>query len=195
MAVVLDINILCKKVLDLDVIITLLAKHGVSIEAVNQIDNWKWDNEKRVESFEQIATILNMQHIVIFKLKRLQIKDMGLYIEKMDNHYLYTAWINTEGYPMLDCENVTMNNCKYYKEIIQAILELNGLSKDSFEIAGIGLETDFCYEKNIIGMIQKSKNVILWMLNQYDNLNVCLDDFKSALVEGMCVLYRKVRVS
>lgn len=190
MAVVLDINILCNKILDLDDIRTVLTKYKVSIDSVNSIDNWMWDNEQKIASFKQIAAIVDMQHIVIIKLKSPQIKDMGIFIEKMENQYLYTLWINTEGYPMLDCEDITINNHQYYKEIIQAIFEFKRLIKDSFEVAGIGLETDFCYEKNIRDIIQNSKNMMIWILNPDDALNFHLDGFDS-IVEDMCILQRK----
>ena len=191
MAIVLDINILCNKMLDLNMITTLLTKHRVSIESMNSIDNWMWDNEKKIEDSKQIATILDMQHIVTFKLKQPSIKDIGVYIEKIENQFLYTLWINTEGYPMLDCEKITMDNCKFYKEIIQAILALNGLIEDFFEVVGIGLETDICYERNVMDIIRKSKNVMIWMLKKHDELNIQLEDFKGDMIESVYVLQRK----
>lgn len=191
MAVVLDINILCNKMLDLNKIAFLLAKHKASIESINSIDNWMWDNEKKLEDFNQIATILDMQHIIIIKLKQPSIKDIGVYIEKIENQFLYTLWINTEGYSMLDCEKITMDNCEFYQEIIQAVLELNRLIKDSFEVVGIGLETDFCYEKDVIDIIRKSKNMMIWMLNKHDELNIQLEKFKGGMIEGIYVLQRK----
>ena len=191
MAVVLDINMLCNEILDLNMIATLLNKYSICMESMNVIDSWMWDNEKKVEDLNQIASILDMQHIVIIKLKSPQIKDMGVYIEKFENQYLYTLWINTEGYPMLDCEKITKDNCEYYKEIVRAILELNGLIKDFFDLVGIGLETDICYEKNVMDIVQNSKNVMIWILSKHKELNIQLDDFKSVMVEGVHVLQRK----
>ena len=191
MAVVLDINMLCNEILDLNMIATLLNKYSICMESMNVIDSWMWDNEKKVEDLNQIASILDMQHIVIIKLKSHQIKDMGVYIEKFENQYLYTLWINTEGYPMLDCEKITKDNCEYYKEIVRAILELNGLIKDFFDLVGIGLETDICYEKNVMDIVQNSKNVMIWILSKHKELNIQLDDFKSVMVEGVHVLQRK----
>lgn len=191
MAVVLDINILCNRMLDLNKIALLLAKHNVSIESINSIDNWMWDNEEKLEDSKQIANILDMQHIVTIKLKQQSIKDIGIYIEKMENQFLYTLWINTEGYTMLDCEKITMDNSEFYKKIIQAVLELNRLMEDSFEIAGIGLETDFSYEKEVMDIIRKSKNMMIWMLNKHDELNIQLEKFKGDMIEGVYVLQRK----
>lgn len=116
MAVVLDINILCNKMLDLAKSKLLLAKHNVSIESINSIDNWMWENEKEIEDSKQIANILDMQQIAIIKLKHPSIKDIGIYIEKIENRILYTLWINTEGYAMLDCEKITKDNSEFYKK-------------------------------------------------------------------------------
>lgn len=190
MAVVLDVNILCNKVLDLNIIMVLLAKYGVSIMSMSSIDNWMWDNEKEIEPYNEIAAIVDMQHIAVIKLKQQRIKDMGIYIEKYENQYLYTLWVNTEGYPILDCEAITLDNSKYYKEIINIILELNGLIKDFFEVVGIGLETDICYKKNIIDIILSSKNVIIWMLSKHDGLSMQLENFNGNMIEGVYVLQR-----
>lgn len=191
MAVILDINIICNKMLDLNILKMLLSKHRVSIESMNCIDNWMWDNEKKIESFKQIATTLDMQHIVILKLMQPQIKDMGVYIEKTENRYFYTLWINTEGYPMLDCEKITLDNRKFYKKIIQAILELNKLIADSFEIVGVGLETNICCETKIIDIIQNSKNVMIWLLSKHFESNIQLDNFIGDMVEDVYILQRK----
>ncbi len=191
MAVVLDINILCNKMLDLNKSASLLAKHNISLESMNSIDNWMWENEKEIKDSKQIANILDMQHIVIIKLKQPSIKDIGIYIEKIDNQFIYTLWINTEGYTMLDCEKITMDNSEFYKKIVLSILEMNKLIEDSFEVVGIGLETDFCYEKDVMDIIRKSKNMMIWMLNKHDELNIQLEEFKFDMVEGVYVLQRR----
>lgn len=191
MAVVLDINILCSKMLDLNKSASLLAKHNISIGSINSIDNWMWDNEKEVEDFKQIANILDSHHIVTIKLKQPSIKDMGVYIEKVENQFLYTLWINTEGYEMLDCEKLTVNNSEFYKKLIQAVLEMNRLIEDSFEVVGIGLETDFYYEKNVMDIIRKSTNMLIWILNVHDGLNIQLDRFKGNVIEDVYVFTRE----
>ena len=190
MAVVLDINILCNKMLDLTKSASLLAKHNVSLDSMNSIDNWMWENEKEIENAKQIANILDMQQIVIIKLRQPSIKDIGIYIEKIENQFLYTLWINTEGYPILDCEKITKDNSEFYKKIVLSILEMDKLIEDSFEAVGIGLETDFCYEKDIMNIIQKSKNMMLWMLKKHDKLITPLEAFEADVIEDVYVLQR-----
>lgn len=190
MAGVLDINIICNKVCDLNIILLHLFKYKISIESVNCIDNWQWDNEKEIMSFKQISILLETQHIIIIKLKQPQIKDMGMYIEKISNKYLYTLWINTDGFPMFDCEKVTLDNYIYYKEMIQTILEWKKSVEDFLEIVGIGLETDIYPQKNIEDIILKSKNMIIWIFNKENHLNIQIDDFKCETIENMYILQK-----
>ena len=189
MAVVLDINILSNKMLDLAQSASYLAKHNIGLDSMYSIDNWMWENEKEIEA-KQIANILDIQHIVIIKLKHSSIRDIGIYIEKIENQFLYTLWINTEGYAMLDCEKITKDNSEFYKKIVLAVLEMNKLIEDSFEVVGIGLETDFYYDKDIKDIIQKSKNMMIWMLKKHDGLKPLLEAFKIDVVEDLYVLQR-----
>ena len=134
MAIALDINLLCNKMLNSDIVSKLLNQYSVSIESMSSIDNWMWENEKKIDSFE---TILDARHIVVIKLKRPLVKDMGIFIEKMENHYLYEVWVNTEGYPMLDCDKITLDNHEFYKDLLQAILEADKAIDIPFEMIGI----------------------------------------------------------
>lgn len=188
MAIVLDINFLCNKMLNIDVVVTVLNRYNVSIESMNSIDNWMWDNEKNIESSQQFASILDAQHIIVIKLKSPLIKDMGIYIEKIEKCYFYTMWINTEGYPMLDCDKITWENYEFYNNLLQLILEINEAFNNSFEIIGIGLETDIYYNENIIDTIQNSKNVMLWIINKHIELNNELKTYKVSRIKGICIL-------
>lgn len=188
MAIVLDINFLCNKMLNIDVVVTVLNRYNVNIESMNSIDNWMWDNEKNIESSQQFASILDAQHIIVIKLKSPLIKDMGIYIEKIEKCYFYTMWINTEGYPMLDCDKITWENYEFYNNLLQLILEINEAFNNSFEIIGIGLETDIYYNENIIDTIQNSKNVMLWIINKHIELNNELKSYKVSRIKGICIL-------
>lgn len=188
MAIVLDINFLCNKMLNIDVVVTVLNRYNVSIESMNSIDNWMWDNEKNIESSQQFASILDAQHIIVIKLKSPLIKDMGIYIEKIEKCYFYTMWINTEGYLMLDCDKITWENYEFYNNLLQLILEINEAFNNSFEIIGIGLETDIYYNENIIDTIQNSKNVMLWIINKHIELNNELKTYKVSRIKGICIL-------
>lgn len=69
-------------------------------------------------------------------------------------------------------------------------MEVNKLIENSFEVVGIGLETDFYYETDVIDIIRKSKNMMIWMLNKQDEVSIQLGEFKIDAIEGVYVLQR-----
>ncbi len=188
MAVALDINFLSNELMDIDIIENLFKKHNVKIVSINSIDNWMWDNEKEIDSLMHIGKVLNHCQIVIIKLKQPLMKDLGIFIEKVENLYLYTVWMNTEGYPMLDCDAITLENCKYFENIFATLLKMKENNINIFEVVAIGLETDIHYSKNILDMIQESKNVFVWIFNQDVELNQKMDGYAIKRINGIKIL-------
>lgn len=188
MAVALDINFLSNELMDIDIIENLFKKHNVKIVSINSIDNWMWDNEKEIDSLMHIGEVLNHCQIVIIKLKQPLMKDLGIFIEKVENLYLYTVWMNTEGYPMLDCDAITLENCKYFENIFATLLKMKENNINIFEVVAIGLETDIHYSKNILDMIQESKNVFVWIFNQDVELNQKMDGYAIKRINGIKIL-------
>ncbi len=188
MAVALDINFLSNELMDIDIIENLFKKHSVKIVSINSIDNWMWDNEKEIDSLMHIGKVLNHCQIVIIKLKQPLMKDLGIFIEKVENLYLYTVWMNTEGYPMLDCDAITLENCKYFENIFATLLKMKENNINIFEVVAIGLETDIHYSKNILDMIQESKNVFVWIFNQDVELNQKMDGYAIKRINGIKIL-------
>lgn len=89
---------------------------------------------------------------------------------------------------MLDCDKITWGNYEFYNNLLQLILEINEAFNNSFEIIGIGLETDIYYNENIIDTIQNSKNVMLWIINKHIELNNELKSYKVSRIKGICIL-------
>lgn len=191
MAIVLDINFLCNKMLDMEIVEELLNEHRVNIESINSIDNWMWDNEKKVQCQEQLRRILDNGQIAIIELKHPLVKDMGLYIEKNRYCYHYNLWMNTEGYPMLDCDKINIGNYKFYEGIFQTIFKIKERVKNAFEVIGIGLETNIYYSSNIIDTILKSQNIMFWILNRHVEITNGLEDYDEKNMAGMKILEKK----
>lgn len=188
MAIALDINFLSNELMDIDIIEKFLKENNVKIVTINSIDNWMWDNEKEIESLMQIGKVLNNCQIVIIELKQPLMKDLGIFVEKVENLYLYTVWMNTEGYPMLDCDAITLENCKYFENIFSTLLKMKENNINIFEVVAIGLETDIHYSKDISEMIQKSKNVLAWIFNQNVELNQKMDGYEIKKINGIKIL-------
>ena len=96
--------------------------------------------------------------------------------------------MNTEGYPMLDCDAITLENCKYFENIFAALLKMKENNTNIFEVAAIGLETDIHYSKDILDMIQKSKNVLVWIFNQDVELNQKMAGYEIKRINGIKIL-------
>lgn len=184
MAVVLDINMLCKKAIDFNILEKVIKEYGVTIDSINCIDNWMWDNEQQVEDFDQIKEELVNNKIIIIKFNLALIKDLGMYIEKIKSDYIYTLWINTEGYPNLDCDMVTLENKDYYEKVYQIIMEMERSVPNLLQVVGIGIESDFHYSEEIMEIIQCSRNIIVWILQSDAKIEGILRNCKKKSIKG-----------
>lgn len=163
LTVVLDINILCNKMVENENVKTLLCNYGVCIESVISLANWMWEGEQKIE-LDQIEKEVDSNRIIAIQLKKPSIKDLGVYIEKCGEHYLYNLWINTAGHEMLDCNSVTIQNSSFYEMIYEAIAEIDNKDSGCIKIVGIGLETDFYFDKDIRSVMEKSRNIVSWIM-------------------------------
>lgn len=185
MAAAFDINMLCNKLINIDIINELLGRYGVRIQSIHSIDNWQWGNENDLDSLNQVKSVLDSGKIVVVQLEKTSIKDLGIYIEKVSHFYLYTLWINTEGYQMLDCDRVTSENSKFYEEIYHEIAQIEKRNANTFDVVGIGLETDFSYNQDIEQTLKDSRNVIAWIIKN-DIRDIGMKTiYKEKLIEGL----------
>ncbi len=183
MAAILDINLLCKKIITFDMIKDILNNYEIAINTISSIDSWLWENEKQVENLNCITEIINQNKIIIIELTFKLFKNLGIYIEKIDNEYIYTFWLDTEGYPELDCDVINDRNKVYYKKIYQIIVDLEKKQKDLLRVVGIGIESDFHYNKNVLDIIQNSYNITSWILNNDINLKDILNGYYKKSIE------------
>lgn len=188
MAVVLDVNYISKEMIKEEIIRDLLKKYNTAISTISSIDNWMWENEQQVKYLNQVKSIIEKKKIVVIQLKTSSLKDLGVYIEKFKDMYFYTLWINTENYPMLDCERVTLENEMYYEKIYQAIANMDQNNKGIF---GIGLETDIYYSENMMNVIQNSRNMIVWVINSDIKVDSSIKGYNKKTVKGLTIYEKK----
>ena len=89
---------------------------------------------------------------------------------------------------MLDCDAITLENCKYFEKIFSTLLKMKENNVKIFEVVAIGLETDIYYSKDILDMIQKSKNVLVWIFNQDVEVNQKMDGYEIKRINGIKIL-------
>lgn len=166
MAAVLDLTICCKRLLKTSSMEKLMRTYGVTVKSIYSIDNWRWENQQALNGFHQITEALNTNKIIIVELISPLFKDLGIYIENENSAFIYTVWINTEGYSELDCDFINSANSRFYSRIYQMIFSLNQLEPNVMKAAGIGMETCFTYRENYLEMIRDSRNFIVWIVDE-----------------------------
>lgn len=179
MAIVLNFTLLCEELISLNFMLqsNVVANLDVSIEKISYIDNWMWENQQKIQDTSLIEKKLSEGKIIIINLKSSTIKDMGIYVEEIAERYVYDLWVNTEGYPELDTDKINLKNRKYFQLFYQKFNELLKMQNIRFQLLGIGLETKFECKDTIIDTIEKSDNVIVWIVNKNSGRNLILDNY------------------
>lgn len=179
MAIVLNFTLLCEELISLNFMLqsNVVANLDVSIEKISYIDNWMWENQQEIQDTSLIQKKLSEGKIIIINLKSSTIKDMGIYVEEIAERYVYDLWVNTEGFPELDTDKINLKNRKYFQLFYQKFNELLKMQNIRFQLLGIGLETKFECKDTIIDTIEKSDNVIVWIVNKNFGRNLILDNY------------------
>lgn len=186
MAIVLEFNLICKNFLDLESILHVpeIRKLDISFEKISSIDNWTWTNQQEVQNMCLVEQILNTSKIVVINLKSSVLKDLGIYVEKINDEYVYNLWINTEGYPDLDADKINLSNEHYFQKFYQIFGDIIKKQNLEFQILGIGLETNFQYKKNNSDIIRQSENIIAWIGNEDLKSNKSLGNYRQKRILG-----------
>ena len=187
MAVVLEFNLICEDVIDLEQVLqnSELKKLEISIDKISSIDDWRWMNQQEIQNILLINQFLKKGKIIVINLKSSILKDLGIYVEKINGEYVYNLWINTEGYPELDADKINPSNEHYFQKFYQIFGEVIKKQNIMFRILGFGLETKFQYKKSNLDIIRKSDNIIAWIGNQDLRSEVALSNYKERKEVGI----------
>lgn len=187
MAVVLEFNLICEDVIDLEQVLqnSELKKLEISIDKISSIDDWRWMNQQEIQNILLINQFLKKGKIIVINLKSSILKDLGIYVEKINGEYVYNLWINTEGYPELDADKINPSNEHYFQKFYQIFGEVIKKQNIMFRILGFGLETKFQYKKSNSDIIRKSDNIIAWIGNQDLRSEVALSNYKERKEVGI----------
>lgn len=91
MAAALEFNLICKEFIDIERVLesSVIRKLEIEIEKIFSIDNWLWLNQQELQDIALISQSLEKTKIVVIDLKCDVFKDAGVYIEKIDEEYVY----------------------------------------------------------------------------------------------------------
>ena len=104
--------------------------------------------------------------------------------QKIDEYRVMRLWVdempedggistNTiiKGYEKLDCDSITIQNSSFYEMVYEAVAEIDNKMYGCIKIVSISLETDFYFEKDIMSVIEKSRNVVSWIIREKEMKN------------------------
>lgn len=118
---------------------------------------------------EEITEELDKGKIITIEMQSKKWKSSGMYAKK-ESVYLYTFWINTDGFPELDADKITDANKKYYDQAYHILDRLIKKFNLPFDYIAIGLESDIGCCTDIRTAISNSNNVIVWLIRNSSNV-------------------------
>lgn len=171
MAIVWEFTIISEKAISLEIFnrISKEYENVVKVMAIFSIDDWGWTNQQKLENISEIKEKLNNGKIIIVEMQSKPWKSLGMYVEK-EEAYIYTFWINTEGVPELDVDQITNANKKYYNQVFHILDRLIKEYNFPLDYIAIGMESEIQYCADINKMISNSNNVIAWLTKNNNNV-------------------------
>ena len=170
MAVAWEINIINEEAISPEILSLIIKeyKNDINVTAIVSMDDWGWSNKRQLDSVAEITEELDKGKIITIELQSKQWKSLGMFAEK-EGVYLYTFWINTDGFPELDVDKITDANKKYYNQVYHILDRLIEEYNLPFNYIAIGLESDIRCCADIRTAISNSNNVIVWLIKKGNN--------------------------
>lgn len=135
----------------------------IQIAKITQIDNWLWEEERELDAEETVDYCLMNGKIIVVGLNSFLFKDLGIFVEKVNEKYIYTFWINTETYPELDTD---IWDKDIYLKIFRGIEQM--IKEFSYRVDTIaaGIESNLVYQKDRMEMVRNSENINVWSFDK-----------------------------
>ena len=168
MAVTLNVSLVCGRFIETENLLWELNKQKLDILINKQscIDNWMWENQQVLRNDAEVQKALGEGKIVVINFDSSKVKDMGVYVEKDKDEYIYDFWVNTEGLQELDADRVNHKNKRYFQWIYEMIGDVLEKEDIKFKLSAVGIETVFKYANNVECTIRESDNVIAWVVKK-----------------------------
>lgn len=176
MARTINFVFICKNILKLEDLskITEYLDDAIITE-ISCIDDWCWSNKISINSNEDIKNSLLNGKICVILLKSKSFANVGVYIEKHGDDFEYDIWINTDEFLDMDSDVVDSKNEFIYNSCYDVFAKIIQTLEIDFKIFAIGTEVVFWYSTSLREMIEKSHNIVSWIIpdiyilsNKYD---------------------------
>ena len=171
MAVAWEINIINEEAISPEILSLIIKeyKNDIKMTTIVSMDDWGWSNKRQLDSVAEITEELDKGKIISIEMQSKRWKSLGMFAEK-EGVYLYTFWINTDGFPELDVDKITDANRKYYNQVYHILDRLIEEYNLPFNYIAIGLESDIRCCADIRTAISNSNNVVVWVIRNDSNI-------------------------
>ena len=170
MAVAWEINIINEKAISPEILNLIVKEYNnINVTTIVSMEDWGWSNKRQLDSVAEITEELDKGEIITIELQSKQWKSLGMFAEK-EGVYLYTFWINIDGFPELDIDRITDANKKYYNQVYHILDRLIKEYNLPFNYIAIGLESDIRCCADIRTAISNSNNVVVWLIKNGSNM-------------------------
>ena len=165
-------------------------EHQIAIRSIASIDDWGWSNQQKLDDIFSIEQKINEGKIITVGISSHIWKSLGLYIEKEDDIYIYTLWLNTEGFPEIDANRITDQNQKHYETAFSILESLVEKYNIQFKCIAIGLESEIRYCPDMMRMISGSSGVVAWLIHSSCMIDLLDGSKRVSLSREMDVIIR-----
>lgn len=143
------------------------------------IDNWEWDNLKKIDNNFAIYNELCHGKIICLDIASPKCENLGIYIEKYGNNFVYCFWGDTKIFSPLSLERNLKSTRVWYNHLYTYLIDILTLYKLDFKYIAIGIESKFQYYEDMSETINKSKNISSWIINNKVELQFdkCLNEY------------------
>ena len=171
MAVAWEINMINEEAISPEILSLIIKeyKNDIKMTTIVSMDDWGWSNKRQLDSVAEITEELDKGKIISIEMQSKRWKSLGMFAEK-EGVYLYTFWINTDGFPELDVDKITDANRKYYNQVYHILDRLIEEYNLPFNYIAIGLESDIRCCADIRTAISNSNNVVVWVIRNDSNI-------------------------
>ena len=177
MAITLDINLISENLIDLKDLIEygFCKKFDIKLEDMIYMDNWNWENIRFIYDIANYGKVLEKGKIVVVNLKSNKLKDLGIYIVKTEKEYV-----------------ISFDNERFYKKTYYTLGEIIKKLKIKLKTVSIGMEAELEYDENIYKIIERSDNMVVWIVEDGVNLDHMLHNYIKSKAEEMdAVIYER----
>lgn len=193
MAIVFEVNVVCSRLVDLDCLFhkTDIRSLGIEIGKISSMDNWFWENRTTNSNMTAIQKGLNAGKIIDIEFESNAPNSSGVFIEMHNSVYVYCFWVNVDIEYGIDEFGITQGNKQHLQKIYSIFETYQKLQDSGLLLLGAGFETTFSYDGDIMSTINKSQNIIVWLINDSLNSELPMSGYKENRVCSHFVSFEK----